>query len=584
MKKIIFLILLTVILTPFLVRAQTIPESGSKMDNSPKVRIILDEYRSTKKSTYSCPDGSQDCLSRRNEKTSYNEEITFNYPYSSKDNVFKIVTENYSDRFIKSYRRTQCVTSDNFNQTTEKGRSVRKCDDQEVPIFDVDISTDPAFYTYSPDFAQGGGKTTLKFRVSSVGLVYDEVQEVKENSKAYLILEGGKSDTFYRITLNVSASSILPSDRINEIVSTTDRNGWFSRPILCSKIKVNNQTVKGNCTVDLIVRGQSKTYITPTIQNVPYYSYNFDILVNGGNPYTRFPEPKHGDKIFFDGFEPAAVSIDKVPKTALNQDFVPAIPFVDLKANAFFTPLSTASDGSLYSTIGRKTTLLWTIPPTATSCTGNWTRETLDITNGIGTTIVIPRFPSTVYTISCTDASGKPVGSDSIEIRTEGYINQLPVQPTLPSILGSDGKPLPVRKSNVSNKLLTSVQISSILGLLKSFNANQNVIDNVQKSLGGTPTPTPIYTPSPTYSPIPTQTPVYTYTPSPTPVYTPSPTYSPSPIYTPSPSPTATPTSTPTPSPSASPSSSPVSENSSNTTMTASIFNSFTNFWKWIFR
>ncbi|MCR4334480.1 MAG: peptidoglycan-binding protein [Patescibacteria group bacterium] len=123
------------------------------------------------------------------------------------------------------------------------------------------------------------------------------------------------------------------------------------------------------------------------------------------------------------------------------------------------------------------------------------------------------------------------------------------------------------------NKLLTNAQVSSILGLLKSFNANQSVIDNVQKSLGGTPTATPIYTPvytpSPTYTPTVTPTPTYTptstsspsptYSPTPTVTTTPSPTYTPTVTATPTSTSTPTPTITSSPSPSPSPSSSPTS-------------------------
>ncbi len=99
---------------------------------------------------------------------------------------------------------------------------------------------------------------------------------------------------------------------------------------------------------------------------------------------------------------------------------------VDLKANT--------SDGPLSIELGENVTLSWTIPTTATTCTGNWARDTIGINDaGIGATEVTPRFPSTIYTISCKDASGKIIGTASVEIRTEDYEGGAPVQPTIVS-------------------------------------------------------------------------------------------------------------------------------------------------------
>ncbi len=320
MKKIFFLVLVLFTLASFSVSAQITTSTITLKDVPPKVKIILEEYQKVKKETYSCKNGTQDCLNSvgAGDKVSSEDDISFYYPYSSKDNVFETKTYTYTDSFTEIYRRSGCVINTRFNQLAKKGRSVMKCNDQENPIYDVETGMgDPVFVYTSPQFVVGGGKTLIH-KISG----YDVTQEMAESSKTYLVLEGGRSDTFYRILLTVSASSILPENRFNEAeVGTTARDGWFYRPILCSKIKVNDHAVKGNCTVDLIVRGQSKTYITPVIANVPYYTYGFDILVNGGNPYTRF---KMGEK-YFDGFEPAVVPLDKVPKSAREQGFTPSV-------------------------------------------------------------------------------------------------------------------------------------------------------------------------------------------------------------------------------------------------------------------
>ncbi len=130
------------------------------------------------------------------------------------------------------------------------------------------------------------------------------------------------------------------------------------------------------------------------------------------------------------------------------------------------------SKGPLSIELGNHVTLAWTIPTSVTDCTRNWTKDPLiiDVNNQkypagctegsnyssttgascASTSIVSPRFPSTIYTISCKDKNGNPVGTDSVEIRTEDYTNQKSVQPTLPPLLGSDGKPLPVRKESAT--------------------------------------------------------------------------------------------------------------------------------------
>lgn len=123
------------------------------------------------------------------------------------------------------------------------------------------------------------------------------------------------------------------------------------------------------------------------------------------------------------------------------------------------------SDGPLAISFGDKVMLAWTLPSTATTCTGNWIQNAIDVKSKTDTLVVTPRFPSTVYTISCLDASGKSIGSDSVEIRTEDYAGQAPVQPIPPPLLGSDGKPLPVRKGVTSD----TSRSSSFFSKLKDF-------------------------------------------------------------------------------------------------------------------
>jgi hypothetical protein len=282
----------------------------------PKVKIILDKYRKATTEVYSCRDGTQSCLIFNKNLTSLKEETAFDYPYASTDNVNRVKTETYTESFVNTYRKNQCVLNQSFNQTAREGRSVLKCNDQDSPIYDVGITSDPVFFLFRPEYARGSGKTTITNSI----VTHKTEQSITEEGEAYLIFEGGKTDTFYRVPLSVSAWSILPWDRINETgVGAVGVDGWVNRPVLCSKIRVGNQTVKGNCTIELIVRGQSKTYITPTIiGNVPYYAYSFDILVNGSNPYTDFSKTRQGETSFRD-FEPEVVPPDKVPRSSLSQ-------------------------------------------------------------------------------------------------------------------------------------------------------------------------------------------------------------------------------------------------------------------------
>ncbi|MCR4328740.1 MAG: hypothetical protein NUV53_04520 [Patescibacteria group bacterium] len=294
-------------------RAQTAQDRKSSLLSSsapsPKVKIILDEYTNVTKETYTCADGSQQCLLFIENQTSMEDKVVFHYQYTPEDsNVFRTEIRRYSDDFTNTYRRAQCVITSQFNQTTRKGHSTNICNDQKAPIFDTDISYDPAFSLLSPSFSKGIGSASTKGSLSSL-TKYITRKDVTEDGKAYLILDGGDPDVFYNIPLTVSAGTLI-SSLSDANVGQTIRMGYFvSRPILCSKIRVANQPVKGNCAVDVVVRGQSKTDITPSIENVAYYDYSFYL------PTANFGQSRRGE-MNFPYFEPEIVPANKVSKTA----------------------------------------------------------------------------------------------------------------------------------------------------------------------------------------------------------------------------------------------------------------------------